>query len=348
MKCRNVRGLIAASLYDDLTEVERTDLDGHLASCAACRAERDSLKKLKDCMADSVPPLDCDLAPALRRRMAQPTDSRLQTTDYRLRSWRLAFAAAACLAVIALVSYSVYGPSIPNPKSEISNLKSQISDLKSPAATALDQAAVLAANRDFTGAYKVLKQVVEAHPADPMAAEAQLKCADIAFAELHWYPEAYTAYNTLWKDYYSVFSASPESEDRLDLLAEVREKDKDYAPLYALDAAGRGTDDKFAQLEKVVARYPATFVAHLAVNEMAELVAEQAQLTADTRVLAMERARDRCTDPVAVAQLKVELGQIYWKELNNPGKARDFFHEVAQSDNVVLAQLAKDALAGLK
>jgi len=357
MKCRNVRGLIAASLYDDLTEAERTLLDGHLASCAACRAELDTLRKLTDCMADSVPPLDCDLLPAVRRRMAQLETEEdgggrkrmgrglpfiLHPSSFILPRWRLGFAAAACLAVIAFVSYSVYGPSISNPKSQISNLKSQIS----PTATALDQAALLAKNRDFTGAFRLLKQAVQTHPDDPMAAEAQLRYADIAFSELHWYPEAHDAYNTLWKNYFSVFSASPESQDRFDLLDQCR--DKDYAPLYALDAARRGTDDQFAQLEKVVARYPATFVAHLAANDMAQLAAEAALPAADTRVLAMERARDRCTDPVAVAQLKVELGQIYWKELNNPGKARDFFHEVAQSDNVVLAQLAKDALAGLK
>jgi len=347
MKCRNVRGLIAASLYDDLTKTERNALDGHLLSCAACRAERDKLKKLADLMTDTAPPLDFDLLPAIRQRMTQPHPYSLKPKVYSLTSWRPAFAAAAICLIIAALIYNISGPTSNQPPAY--NLQPTAYSLKpkalSPVQQALNQASTLADNRDFTGACQVLKQVLEDHPADPVAALAQLKYADIVFSELHWYPEAYKAYNTLWRNYYSLFSASPESIDRFNLLADFHAED--YNPIKALDVARNSTEDKFAQLENVVARYPATSVAHLAANDMAKLMAEEAQISADTQVLSMEHAKDRCTNPLAVAQLKLELGKIYWKELNNPGKARDFFHEVEQSNNEMLAQLAKEALTGI-
>ena len=339
-QCRKVRGLIAASVYDDLNDQERTLLDGHLASCAACRAEAEALENLAARIPDPNPRLDVDLVPILRRRLAETGMGPPR------RVWRYALTAAASIVVIAAISYGVSGYLTIQDRAQPLVATSGASST-SPMGGALNEAARLAAGRDYPGAYRLLRQAVNATPDDPLAADAQERCAAIAFAELRWYPEAYTAYSSLAQRYPAAYPARPESIERLELLAEARAND--YAALYALDAARRGMGDQFAEYERVIARYPATFVAHLAASDMAGLVARDAPAAEAGHggLAAMEYARERCTDPVAVAQLKVEVGHIYWKEMNNPEKARDLYNEVAASGNTVLARLAKDSLANL-
>ncbi len=350
MSCRKMRGLIAASLYEDLSPEERQTLEGHLESCAACRNEAAALGRMASVIAPQpIAALNRDLTPVLRYRLRE-MKARPAKPFF---AWRFAAPFAALAAVLVLIFY-VSAP-YRQPRAEQPSVAhtapgqveaAQIAD-DPPVQCALAEAEKLVAYHDFANAYRVLKQVVDEYPDAPQAAEAQLRRADIAFSSLKWYPEAYDDYELLADRYPAHFVASQESIRRRDLLAEARERD--FAPLHALDAALRSNDGQFAQLEKVVSRYPGTFVASLAAEDMAGLMQDGnvAPAGASAHLAAMESARDRCADLTAKRQLQLEVGHIYQREMDAPDKARECYHLVAENDNAVLARLAKQSLAEL-
>ena len=210
----------------------------------------------------------------------------------------------------------------------------------------MQQAAQLSAGRDFAGAYAALKEAVEAHPDDALAGQAQARLADVAFAELHWYREAYEDYRTLAGRYPGVYTNSPECIERMDLLAEAREKD--YDPLHRLDAARGSREGAFGKFEEVIARYPGTYTAALAAGEMARCVAREGAGApgVEARLAAMEQAKERCTHPISITQLQLEIAHLH-RDLEHNGVARDLYQEVADSDTMVLANLARESLAKL-
>jgi len=335
--CRRMRGLIAGSLYGELSERERGVLEGHLKGCARCRAEAESLEKLVLAMPDAPPELDRNLLPALRAelRVAQRTPGLLR------RQWAWAGAAVAVVAIA--FAYGVLGPASRRPEGEGAPQPLTAAVPGSAVARALDQAATLEEERDYVGAYRVLAEAVEAAPDDALSGEAQLACADIAFGQLQWYPEAFDAYETLATAYPQVFTQSAVSVNRRDLLTEAREQD--YAPLYALDAARRNVAAPFEQYEQVIARYAGTFSASIAAREMVALVKQETSPADGPQwsVASMERVRDRCTDPIAITQLDFELGR-YWQEQNEPERARDQYNKVVDSGAGALVRLARDSL----
>jgi hypothetical protein len=309
-----------------------------LASCPACRIEAESLARLTTRIPVSHPQLDRDLLPQLRRRLEEdkPYSPKLV--------WRVAFAAAvATVLVVAGISVLYTYKPIPNAG------QSQVAEA-SPVEHSIERANALMSARDYVAAYRLLGETVATHPNDASAGQAQRLHADIAFAQLQWYPEAHEDYEGLAKNYPALFRTNPDNcITRRDLLAEARVDD--YAPLYALDAARRASGDKFAQLEKVVTRYQkALFVTALAAEEMARVVARELPAAdgQNQHVAAMECARDRCTDPAATARLNLEIGHIYLRELNEPEKARNLYDEVANSANATLADLARESLAELE
>ena len=135
-------------------------------------------------------------------------------------------------------------------------------------------------------------------------------------------------------------------------LAEARKNN--YAGLEALDAAMRSASDPFQKLEQVIAIHPGTYVASVAAEEMARLVVEERRdlgepiVAASLRLFAMETARQRCTNPVAVSQLDIEAGHICRDELGDFDKARTLYQEVAASGPTVLALAAQEALSALE
>jgi hypothetical protein len=169
--------------------------------------------------------------------------------------------------------------------------------------------------------------------------------ADLAYSDLKWYPEAYDAYETVVKLDPKLYTENAEVIARRNLLAEAREGD--YAPLHVLDAAHRNVDP-FPQLEQVVAKFPGGLIAAVAANDMAQIAAKDLPETDRRHVAAMEHARDKCKDTLAIARLNLELGHLYLKEMNNPEKARDVYAAAAQCPNASLAQLAANSLASLK
>ena len=338
LKCRNLRGLIAASLYGEVEEHEREELEAHLSSCARCRAEYEALGRLKAALTSGAAELDRDLVPVLRARLAEEAGDRRQCLG-----WRLQLAGGLCLALVALLVYQIAVSTDAGRPSDTAGAPTEPASALQPA---LQQAVQLSARRDFAGAYATLKEALEAHPDDGLAGQAQARLADVAFAELHWYREAYEDYRTLAGRYPGVYTNSPECIERMDLLAEAREKD--YDPLYRLDAARGSREEAFGKFEGVIALYPGTYTAALAAEEMARCVAREGAVTegAEACLAAMEQAKERCTHPIAITQLQLEIAHLH-RDLEHNGAARDLYQEVADSDTMVLANLARESLAKL-
>ena len=129
MTCEAVRDLLSAHLDGELDEAERRVVEGHLAACAACAADREALRRtvglVKDLPRESAPAALADLvraalppagaasaadrsAPATSPRVAVPVASRRTLLTFP----RVA-AALAAGAVATVCSARVAGASEP-------------------------------------------------------------------------------------------------------------------------------------------------------------------------------------------------------------------------------------------
>jgi len=335
-KCRRVRGLVAASVYNDLSQKELQTLHAHLDSCEPCRKQAAALNRLAQFIPVTAPVLDQDLWPAIRRAVRRASER-----NYRpLRlAWRAGLALSLCVAAAGAVTYGLY-------RTYNTDGAAVIAEAALPLQNDLDAVSDMINEHDYVTAYRRLEKALQANPGAPLAAEARVQLADLAYSKLNWYPEAYDAYDRLVREH-SEFCDMTECISRHELLDEARALD--YAPLYALDAARRARDNSFSRLESVVARYPGTLVASLAAEDMARQSLDQGAATAgETHVAAMERAKGRCTNPVAIARLKLEIGHIYMRELNDAAKARSFYADVANFQDKTLASMAEGSLAALE
>jgi len=344
LSCRRVRGLVAASLYEDLTEQERQQLDTHLNTCSRCRAERESMASFLQKLPATAPTLDFDLTPMIRKQLnKQPS----HTPAIPFRVFRPAWGLlAAVMLFMGIITYhSVFNAAGRETTQPVANKSDSTAD------EPLRLASGLVDNREYAKAFSVLKTFVSEHPGTASAAQAQIQLADVAFTRLNWYKEAYEAYETLASHYPSAYADNPECIARHNCLAEARSHD--FAPLYALDAAHRSGLDQFAQLENVIGHYPGTFIAAVAAEDLAKIAAKDlvskpgGATEGNLHLAAMVSAKDRCVNPVATACLKLEVGHIYVKELNNPVKAREFYREVADGGEQTIAKLAQECLARL-
>ncbi|HPO13734.1 MAG TPA: zf-HC2 domain-containing protein [Candidatus Hydrogenedentes bacterium] len=329
--CRKIRGLLAASLYEAPNEDDQATLDRHLANCAACREQARQLRALHDAV--PIPPVEFtgDLLPVLRQRLAE------ESTPFLWRRWAMPVAACALLVIFA----GVWFVSFPAP--EPSLMTAQVPEISSsPIDILFAKAENLRAERDFTGAIGVLAEIAKDYPKDRKAAEAQLQIADIEFSDLQRYPHAYEAYETVRNNSPESWNDAPAMiKDRFDLLSEACTKD--FEPLYALDAARSGLDTSFDKLEQLVVRYPGSLVAALAVDAMCDQVAEEADAI-PIKAAALESVRQRCKTPIAIAQVNVALGDMYWRVLHEPQKAREYYAQVIKSPHADLAKVAQAAL----
>lgn len=339
--CRKIQGFIAESLYEELPERDRKTLDRHLAKCSQCREEARALEQLVQQIPASPVQLDRDLTPAVMARVREAAPVR------RTPALRFAFSGAAALLVATLAAYGILASFEKNDILEVAQEPAISQGLVSPVKAGIEAARGLMAAHDFPGAYVVLNELIEAHPGDSLTGEALKIQAGLAFGELQWYPEALAGYRSLQQNYGSVYREDPLAWSRLDLLMESRGSDDDFAPLHDLEAARQ--HGSFERLEDVVGRHPGTFVASLAAEDMASVAVGALADSAEEgrRVYAMETALQRCTNPVAIAQLKVEVGHIYRDELHDFDKARTWYEKVANGDHVVLARLATESLGSL-
>lgn len=340
--CRRVRGLIAESLYEELSDRERVVLEGHLKGCGRCRAEAEALGQLVTAIPSTPVELDGDLVPALRARLREEPAA---FVGIGLRF--VVSGAAACVLVAVVIGYGLLGTGPTGLDDPVAVAPVRVPQFPSLLRLELDEAKGLVDDHDYSRAFMVLQAALERRPDDKLAGEVQLLAANIAFVELQWYPEAFEAYNGLRLEDGDLFRKDPQNVYRWNLLDETRGRGNDYALLHAVDAA-RGRGD-FEGLEDVIGRKPAAYVASLAAKEMARLAvgADGVAPGENGRLYAMQSALDRCTNPIAVAQLKIEIGHIFRDELSDFGSARSLYEQVADKGPTVLAQLARESLLSL-
>lgn len=99
--CEAVRELISAELDGEVTAAERQVLQLHLAGCAACRAEQDALRRVKQALAAlPAPALPRDLVVDINRAI---DGDELAARRAPRRPWRLAGQLAAAAAVLLII-----------------------------------------------------------------------------------------------------------------------------------------------------------------------------------------------------------------------------------------------------
>ncbi len=333
--CRKIRGLMAGALYEPLSPDDQILLENHLRRCPRCRVEAAALKSFVAQI--PAPPVEFqgDLRPVLLKRLVEEKAAARPGRRFIEFVPRLAFPIAAVLAVLVAYRALVPGADVPAGNVEV---------VASPMEQRLVEAHTLA-KHDFMAARATLEDALRNFPEDPRAGEAQLALADLEFDHGQRYEEAYEALNTLRTRYPGTWNANPECADRFDLLDEARAEN--FEPLYAYAAALNSSGDAFAQLEKVVSRYPEKLVGSMAMAAMVELVGNDADSADLTKTAALDAVRNRCTDPIAIAAVSVSLGDSFWNEMQDPGSARICYATAAQSSHPAVAQLAKEALASL-
>ncbi|HNR31521.1 MAG TPA: zf-HC2 domain-containing protein [Candidatus Hydrogenedentes bacterium] len=355
-KCRQVRALLAAAIYEPLGEGDRHLLDTHIEGCARCRALLASMRETVDAIPREDVRYEGDLAPALR--------ARIDTLPTRSLAWRILpypIAVAALAAALLLVvgvplqipkhpeiqqTHPVAGVSAARETARVENGEMIAAlALDSPVAQAVCEADALIEKRAYAEAMRVLQEATTAHPDDPAAGTAQERLADIEFSHLRRYARAFDAYVKLRNQFPHTFRTSPESIDRFDLLVEGWPDS--FNPLYTLDVARADGAEGFRALETLVAHHPGKLVASLALDEMQRVVDDPAAEGDLPHFAELEAVLARCNNPVAIAQVNLRLGDTYSRELRDPLRARGAYLEVAQSDHPVLAPLAQEALARL-
>ncbi|HDP33773.1 MAG TPA: tetratricopeptide repeat protein [Candidatus Hydrogenedentes bacterium] len=348
---RRARGkagvLMAKAVYETLEPDEQAHLDRLCKAYPALDGEREQYAAFARRFQLPSDELPCNLSSRIDAALTASS----RETGQRKATLLAGAAALASLVVASYVGVMLFEDAAAPNGSLARNAVESAAPAAPPMNTdeaelmrVMDSACGLIADSDITNAVTLLEEAVAAHPSSPLAGEALLLLADIEYSYLQRYDRAFDAYSQLRANHPGVFASSVESEMRYGLLAEMRREN--YAPLYALDnACARGAGG-FAILENLVASYPNTVLASVAVDEMCALVnAAQREAAPPVNMTArLEQVRSRCSNPVAMAQLDLTLGHIYCNTLNDRARAMAHYNRAAASDHVALARQAHEAL----
>lgn len=117
MDCSEVRKRLTGMALDELDVEERREAEGHLASCAPCRAERESVERTMKALG-GVPPVESSstrrdrAVAALKEEHARRAEAAMFAGSRR-GGWRAALAVAAAVLLVAagasLVLFSQFG-----------------------------------------------------------------------------------------------------------------------------------------------------------------------------------------------------------------------------------------------
>jgi hypothetical protein len=337
--CWNVRGLLAASTYEELNPEDQGLLDAHLSGCARCAEKATAFRAVKSAVPVDPVPLETDLLPSIQRALIEPPASEFV---FRPMPMAAGFAALALVGVSAFMLYPFFTTE-PSTSADAP---------ASPAASFLEgtfaDAEKLEEQRDYTAAYLLLVDGVSSHPGDIRAGEAQQRLADLAFAELKMYSPAFEAYQALRSDYGAVWLGNVERNFmRLNMLEESWRADTGFASLYQLDAAR--ASGEFEDYEELVGQNQLTYVADLAVVEMTQLKLEAADdADGGDYVTAMEAALNSCSNPAAIAMLKYKLADVIRNGDGDLERVQALYEAVAEDETYpALASLAQESLRAM-
>lgn len=336
-KRRRLEGLIAQSLHEDLSETDRAYLDRELASHPELAGLADQLRLfVAEIPREAIEP-PCDVFPGVLARLAE--------TPRRSAFVPTAAAVAVC-SLVAIVAGTLFlrdGQSAPGSGTAPIIARSDLTGV-------LEQAEDLTTRAEYTAAYQLLAAGIVSHPTDPLAGEVQLRIAELAF-DRGWYPQAYEAVTKLRTEYPSTLDTEPGRRSHVTALHELLDEARavDYVSLNEWQAARHERGDTLKALERVIARYPdAPFLVQVAAKDMATRIAESQGMTIagwPDHIRALETARTMCADPVAIAQLDIELGHLYRDGVHDSSLASECYRRAAEVP--VLAQRANEALSTL-
>ncbi len=325
-QCEEMEGLIAASLYERLEPANDELLRAHLAECAACRSEFASLQALVSAIPAESAPFQGNLLPAIREELRRSPDPSWSV-------WWNRYLLGLTLAVLfSCVLILTQGRHVEAPVDDHA-----VTRAPDPAVAA---ARSLLASENATGALALLQDALASEPDPDRKGMLQLEVAELEFSAFRRYEAAYEAYNVVREQFAAAWTRSPGLvKERFDLLTEAR--DAGFEPLYQIDNALKQGEIGMPALEQVMARYPGRGVAQAAMETMVAMSNAEG-------LGALEDVRSRLTNPVAVAQLDVRLGEGYCADNVDPEKGKALLHAVAESPYEVPAQMARDVLARLE
>ncbi len=343
--CYWVRGSLAANAYGELTGAEHERLSRHLARCPKCRERAAAFQSLAGAPTTRAHSPGFDLLPMVRRRLKEspPWAPAPTTAPLPLRQLSV-FAAAAALA-LGVFGIAASGlltlPDTDPADGAVAHHPSESTEHQG----ALAEAAALMADHDYAGAFRTLQHYLGESAEDERAGQARLTLADLAYEELQWFDRAHNAYELVVRNHRDLLEEQGRMAEvvlRWNVLAEARKVD--YASVNALFAALDSGRDSFEELQAVVARYPGTFVASQAVQEMAGV----AQAAPGGAIEALAAARERATDPVVQAQVDLELGFAYLNTSKDAAKAREHFVAASECSSTEVVERARASLASLQ
>ncbi len=323
--CRDMEGLIAASLYEPLEPAEEQRLQAHLASCTTCAEEHGQLLSLVAAIPNEPAVFTGDLRPILRENLAR--ERRHTAWSFWLGRFLVTTAFLMCSGGFYL--YLTDG-TIDKPTDVVaSHFDQTLSDVQ-----ALVQSGDTVAARNRLEAS--LAEVTDSAEKGKL----QLEMADLEYGGFARYEMSYNIYKEVRADYPDVWAASSgATKERFDLLTEAR--DAQFQPLYDMDAAVAQGEQGIGTLEKIMAKYPGRTLASEALTTMASLVEGEG-------LGRLENLKAHCTNPIAVAQLDIRLGEGYWKEQHDPDRGRALLEGVASGPHEIPAKMANETLARLE
>ncbi len=340
---QKVGPLIAQAAYENLPEEEERAFK-HLAEAyPELNDERDAYAALAERVRLPEAELPFDLLPRLNHRLNE------ESANARVSRWAGVYVMAAAVALLAAGVY--FSAMLFESTGVMNDMSAQSVARTLPPQTPLSLAVVdackLVSASDAGVAADRIRSLIAAHPDDAYVGEAQLILADVEYTYLQRYDLAYAAYDALRAAFPQVFASSPEIGFRYDLLAEAQREN--FAPLYALDHAREHPENAFVIYERLICQYPGTTLASAVMDEMRALVvAARATDGTPTMTEALELVRQRCADPVAIAQLDLALGDIYARTLNDSELARAHYMRASTSDHVALVHQAREALTRME
>lgn len=340
-KRNRAEGLLAASLYEDLSAEERQELEKALACSKTLRDDAEFLDGLIHAIPREAPKLGIDLTASLHNRLQEVPAPRLPIVRRTL-----AFAAAILILAAGAVVYISLPLGEPDPADALAGQPAPPTLLDQTLAKAED---LLAAHQDAE-AYRLLKAGFEGQPHDPRAAEVLCRVANLAY-DLGRYSEALQLHNQLRQaPYYRYLETSPkrlqEANFRRDLLVEAEALN--FRPLYDLNSATNDREHALARLEAVIVDNQEKLVADLAAEEMGRALIAASERESGGAVAyldAMKAARERCSNPYALALLDYKIGEIYRNDMRDVNAAEQHFRRAL--DNPQMARRAQEALGNL-
>ena len=172
MKCRRADPLFSAAWEDELTVAERETLEAHIERCAACRASYDGFVRVMEAVQEMPrTEVTSDFTDGVWSRIraagataAKPRAARV-SGGWLVASFRMAAAAAACLAVVVgVVSY------VNRPHAPVSSPVAQFGTPALPSPAALAPPLAQATRPRRAAGSRPLRELAKIEPAPSVAA----------------------------------------------------------------------------------------------------------------------------------------------------------------------------------